>query len=174
MFQLPRVSSLQCVPGKVCSVFSNSSSTDFSLCSAPSHPETSRNQISRVEGRVPQSLNPNSQNLKRLSSMLASTPRNHQPVYHKTDAVRSASLWFAAGDWRFGPSIEDGTVWAYATSDVLSGCDRPEFAVNCGDCEITSLRAPSWKNRLRISAYHDLTASIILRRSHPNHLRISL
>ena len=135
---------------QVCSVFSNSSSTDFSLCSAPSHPETSRNQISRVEGRVPQSLNPNSQNLKRLSSMLASTPRNHQPVYHKTDAVRSASLWFAAGDWRFGPSIEDGTVWAYATSDVLSGCDRPEFAVNCGDCEITSLRAPSWKNSLRI------------------------
>lgn len=52
---------------------------------------------------------------------LATEPLNHQPVYHKTDAVRSASLWFAAGDWRFGPSIEDGTVWAYATSDVLSG-----------------------------------------------------
>eukprot|EP00435_Cladocopium_sp_Y103_P053140 s1416_g16.t5 len=52
---------------------------------------------------------------------LATELLNQQPVYHKTDAVRSASLWFAAGDWRFGPSIEDGTVWAYATSDVLSG-----------------------------------------------------
>ena len=49
-------------------------------------------------------------------------------MYHKTDAVRSASLWFAAGDWRFGPSIEDGTVWAYATSDVLSGWDRAELS----------------------------------------------
>ena len=47
--------------------------------------------------------------------------RNQKPVYHKTDAVRTASLWFAAGDWRLGPSIQDGTVWAYATSEVLSG-----------------------------------------------------
>lgn len=46
--------------------------------------------------------------------------RGEKPVYHKTDAVRTASLWFAAGDWRFGPSVEDGRVWAYATADQLS------------------------------------------------------
>jgi len=52
---------------------------------------------------------------------LATETLNQKPVYHKTDAVRTASLWFAAGDWRLGPSIQDGTVWAYATSEVLSG-----------------------------------------------------
>ena len=120
-----------CSPFTKSAVFSQTPVPRIFLCVQllliQKHPETRF-----LEGRVPQSLNhpnlPNSQNLKRLSSM-GSTPRNHQPVYHKTDAVRSASLWFAAGDWRFGPSIEDGTVWAYATSDVLSGCHCPEFAV---------------------------------------------
>ena len=127
MFQVPRVSSLQLVPLlPSLQSFLKTPVPRNSLCVQLFFIQK---DISRVKGKVPTSLNhPNSQNL-RLSSMLGLTPRNHQPVYHKTDAVRSASLWFAAGDWRFGPSIEDGTVWAYATSDVLSGCDRPEFAV---------------------------------------------
>uniref|UniRef100_A0A7S4SDA9 RING-type domain-containing protein n=1 Tax=Alexandrium monilatum TaxID=311494 RepID=A0A7S4SDA9_9DINO len=45
---------------------------------------------------------------------------NQRPVYHKTDALRAASLWFAGGDWRVGPSIEGGRAWAYALSTVFS------------------------------------------------------
>jgi len=49
---------------------------------------------------------------------------NQKPVYHKTDAVRTASLWYAGGDWRIGPSIEDGKVWAYATVESPSSDAR--------------------------------------------------
>lgn len=45
---------------------------------------------------------------------------NQRPVYHKTDALRTASLWFAGGDWRLGPAIESGRDWAYAPSTVFS------------------------------------------------------
>jgi len=45
---------------------------------------------------------------------------NGKPVYNKADAVRAASLWFARGDWRIGPSVEDGRVWAHATADLPS------------------------------------------------------
>lgn len=51
---------------------------------------------------------------------LAPEPLNNKPVYHKVDTFRTSSLWFTGGDWRFGPSIEDGRVWAYATADLLS------------------------------------------------------
>ena len=51
---------------------------------------------------------------------LAPQSLNKKPVYHKVDNYRSSSLWFIGGDWRVGPSIEDGKVWAYATADVLS------------------------------------------------------
>jgi len=46
---------------------------------------------------------------------LASEQVNHRPLYHKTDALRTSSLWFTGADWRLGPSIEDGRVWAYAS-----------------------------------------------------------
>lgn len=45
---------------------------------------------------------------------------NYRPAYHKTDALRTASLWFAGSEWRFGPSIEDGQVWAYAAAAAES------------------------------------------------------
>jgi len=46
-----------------------------------------------------------------------------RPVYHKTDLLRPASLYFAAGDWRLGPSMDGGLVWAYATSSSASPLD---------------------------------------------------
>uniref|UniRef100_A0A7S0FYF1 RING-type domain-containing protein n=1 Tax=Pyrodinium bahamense TaxID=73915 RepID=A0A7S0FYF1_9DINO len=45
---------------------------------------------------------------------------NQRPVYHKTDALRAASLWFAGGDWRLGPSIESGRAWVYVLSVAFS------------------------------------------------------
>eukprot|EP00930_Biecheleria_cincta_P038934 TRINITY_DN26778_c0_g1_i1.p1 TRINITY_DN26778_c0_g1~~TRINITY_DN26778_c0_g1_i1.p1 ORF type:complete len:615 (+),score=91.89 TRINITY_DN26778_c0_g1_i1:125-1969(+) len=45
---------------------------------------------------------------------------NYRPAYHKTDALRTASLWFAGSEWRFGPSIADGRVWAYASAAAES------------------------------------------------------
>lgn len=45
---------------------------------------------------------------------------NQRPVYHKTDALRAASLWFAGADWRLGASTESNNVWAYAASVALS------------------------------------------------------
>lgn len=45
---------------------------------------------------------------------------NYRPAYHKTDALRTASLWFAGSEWRFGPSIEDGRVWAYSPAAAES------------------------------------------------------
>ncbi|CAE7025460.1 LUL3 [Symbiodinium natans] len=59
---------------------------------------------------------------------LAPDSWNLKPVYHKTDAIRTASLWFAAGDWRIGPSIEDGRVWVYATADMPSHGDARWFS----------------------------------------------
>ncbi|CAE8599315.1 unnamed protein product, partial [Polarella glacialis] len=46
---------------------------------------------------------------------LASDLINHRPVYHKTDALRTASLWFAGSDWRLAPAVDGGRVWAYAS-----------------------------------------------------------
>jgi len=45
---------------------------------------------------------------------------HQRPVYHKTDALRAASLWFAGGDWRLGPVADGGRVWTYAPSASLS------------------------------------------------------
>jgi len=45
---------------------------------------------------------------------------NQRPVYHKTDALRAASLWFAGGDWRLGPSLEGGEAWVHAVSTSFS------------------------------------------------------
>lgn len=45
---------------------------------------------------------------------------NQRPVYHKTDALRAASLWFAGGDWRLGPSVEGERAWVYALSTAFS------------------------------------------------------
>jgi len=45
---------------------------------------------------------------------------NQRPVYHKTDALRAASLWFAGGDWRLGPSTKGSIVWAFAPSTVFT------------------------------------------------------
>jgi hypothetical protein len=44
---------------------------------------------------------------------------NQRPVYHKTDALRPASLWFS-GDWLLGSSIQSGATWVYATSSAMS------------------------------------------------------
>ncbi|CAE7510832.1 norA, partial [Symbiodinium microadriaticum] len=59
---------------------------------------------------------------------LASESWNLKPLYHKTDAIRTASLWYAAGDWRIGPSIEDGRVWVYATAESASNVDATWFS----------------------------------------------
>mmetsp|Transcript_126845 Transcript_126845/g.224775 ORF Transcript_126845/g.224775 Transcript_126845/m.224775 type:complete len:699 (+) Transcript_126845:85-2181(+) len=53
---------------------------------------------------------------------IADKQLNYRPVYHKTDALRPASLWYA-GDWRLGTSIEEGFIWAYAPSTALSPLD---------------------------------------------------
>lgn len=62
---------------------------------------------------------------------LASESWNLKPLYHKTDAIRTASLWYAAGDWRIGPSIEDGRVWVYATAESASNVDATWFSFAC-------------------------------------------
>eukprot|EP00439_Symbiodinium_sp_Y106_P032174 s1588_g3.t2 len=59
---------------------------------------------------------------------LASESWNLKPLYHKTDAIRTASLWYAAGDWRIGPSVEDGRVWVYATAESASNVDARWFS----------------------------------------------
>jgi len=53
----------------------------------------------------------------------APDPMNGRPSYHKTDALRTASLWFIGGDWRLGSSIDDGRIWAFASSTALSPLD---------------------------------------------------
>jgi len=67
---------------------------------------------------------------------------NQRPVYHKTDALRAASLWFAGGDWRLGPSTEGGVAWALAPSAAASPLEigaawrregRPEEAARLVD-----------------------------------------
>lgn len=45
---------------------------------------------------------------------------NLRPVYHKTDALRPACLWFDGSDWRFGPQFGSDRVWAYCPSHALS------------------------------------------------------
>mmetsp|Transcript_2289 Transcript_2289/g.5643 ORF Transcript_2289/g.5643 Transcript_2289/m.5643 type:complete len:720 (+) Transcript_2289:179-2338(+) len=46
---------------------------------------------------------------------------NGRPVYHKTDALRAASLWFTrGGDWCLGATAPEGPAWVCAASTALS------------------------------------------------------
>lgn len=58
---------------------------------------------------------------------LAKEESGYRPVYHKTDALRAASLWFAGGAWCLGAAAPEGPAWVCAASGALSplGIDAP-------------------------------------------------
>ena len=131
---------------------------------------SSRNQICWVECRQCPT-HPNSQNLKRLSCKLTGFDAQEPPAGVSQDrccslclaVVRSGGLALRAVHRRW-----DRLGVCHQRCFVRLGPCRAVWA-NGGDCKITSLRAPSWKNSMRILIWLHFDSAALA----PHHRRIS-